>query len=342
VEALIAFSWHRCDTKPSLEIATHSVTEANASGVEEYIASAVWCLGRSYFHLGDHLHSYNLLKEAYQLFNTIPLGKVESQRLGGQCGIDLVEVMCVTSEDTGKVASLAREVEMKCAALSDDLVHGRSLMALGMALDDDQQPQEALVYLECAIAKLKVVGNSANLGEAYQAIALVQYYKWKLPEALDAIQEAWKLHEPSASPNQQADSSLTFGVILFSANRDTEAWKYIEIALMKASYSGNRIVVARALEYMGYGYLRRGDYQNAYGAYQAATEKYSGTTIASQCEERCKGNMAGIKLKQGNADVDVLFLRPDSDPYSEFPFRSLVQPSASDVPISWRVTSCPV
>jgi hypothetical protein len=35
MEALIAFSWHRCDTKPNLEIANHAVTAAKASGVGE-------------------------------------------------------------------------------------------------------------------------------------------------------------------------------------------------------------------------------------------------------------------------------------------------------------------
>jgi len=47
MEALIAFSWHRCDIKPSVEIANHVVMAANASGVERYKASAVWCLGKN-------------------------------------------------------------------------------------------------------------------------------------------------------------------------------------------------------------------------------------------------------------------------------------------------------
>jgi hypothetical protein len=91
MEALIAFGWHRCDTKPNLEIANHVVTAAKASGVERYIASAVWCLGKTYAQLGDHHSSYDHLQEAYQLFNTLPPGEVELQRLGGQCGIDLVD-----------------------------------------------------------------------------------------------------------------------------------------------------------------------------------------------------------------------------------------------------------
>jgi hypothetical protein len=76
---------------------------------------------------------------------------------------------------------------------------------------------------------------------------------------------------------RHASISLDFVRIHFSSNRNIEAWEYIEIALVKASHIGKRYNVAYALEYMGYGYLCRGDYHNAYGAYEAAAEKYLGT-----------------------------------------------------------------
>jgi len=52
MEALIAFGWHRCDTRPNLEIANHAVTVAKATGVVRYITSAVWCLGQTHAQLG--------------------------------------------------------------------------------------------------------------------------------------------------------------------------------------------------------------------------------------------------------------------------------------------------
>ena len=58
IEALIAFSWHRCDTKPSLDIVNHAVTTAKAYGVQRHRASAVWCLGQTYAQLGAHHSSY--------------------------------------------------------------------------------------------------------------------------------------------------------------------------------------------------------------------------------------------------------------------------------------------
>jgi hypothetical protein len=63
---------------------------------------------------------------------------------------------------------------------------------------------------------------------------------------------------------------------------------------------------------MGYGYLRRGDYQNAYGAYEAAAEKYHaiGDPLG---EEKCKDNMARIQQKQRNPDAVVGFYRPGGD-----------------------------
>jgi tetratricopeptide (TPR) repeat protein len=331
MEALIAFSWHRCDTKPSLEIADYVVTAANASG-ERYLASAVWCLGQTYHQLGEMYHAYNHLQKAYQLFSTLPPGDVESQRLGGHCGIDLVNTAHQTLQDKGEAVSLARDVEMKCAAVSDDLIHGRALVALGNALNEARQRQEALVHLERGMAILKSLGNAVNLARAYQCIARVHYCERKVSEAVDAIQEAWKHAQSSGSQSDQMYISMGLATYLFSANRDTEAWKYLEISLMKASYIGNRLQVAYAWEHMGYGYLRRGDYQNAYGAYEAAAEKYHGT-FDSRCEKNCQENMARIKQKRGDPDMVIGFCRHYFD-VDESLFYPPVRASASDVPIS--------
>ena len=312
MEALIAFGWHRCDTKPNLEIANKIVTAAKDSGIQRYIASALWCLGKTYYELGDVQPSYDHLQEAYQLFNTLP-GEVELQRLSGQCGIDLTDAARFTSPDICKaVVPLALDVATKCAALSDDVIHGRSLVLLGAVLHQARQPQEALRYLDQAQTMLKAAGNIPNLAAAWQNISFVHYHQRSLPDALDAIEEAWKYAELADSPSSQANISLAFGTVLFSANKDVQAWKQIEIALMKASYTGNRLGIARALEYMGYGYLRRGDYQNAYGAYEAAAKRYVGT-VDARFEWRCKGNMAKIERKQENPGTVVGFKRPPLD-----------------------------
>ena len=336
VEALIAFGWHRCDTKPNLEIANNIVTAAKDSGVQRFIASALWCLGKTYYQLSDIHPSYDHLQEAYQLFNTLPPGEIASQRLSGQCALNLVNAarMALPVERLGEVVSLARDVEKKCAVLSDDVTHGHSLVELAAVLHKARQPQEALRYLDQARTMLKAAGNISNLATACQIISLVHYNEGRLPEALDAIEEAWKYAELIDSPSIQTYASLVFGVVLFSANRDAEAWTQIEITLMKASYTGDRLSIARALHYMGYGYLRRGDYHNAYGAYEAAAERYLGT-VDTFDEKLCRDNMAKIERKQGNLDSDTVvgFYRPGLD-IDRTLFYPPIQASTSELPIS--------
>ena len=312
METLIAFGWYRCYTKPSLEIANNIVTATKDSGIKKYIASALWCLGKTYYQLGDHLSSYDRLQEAYRLFNTLPPGEVELQRLSGQCGIDLVNSARMASPDINSAVSLVLEVETKCATLSDDVIHGRSLVCFGAVLHQARRPQEALHYLDQARTMLKAARNIPTLAAACRFISWVHYGEGRLQEALYAIEEAWKYAELTDNPSIQALVSLAFGMVLFNTDKDAEAWKQIEIALMKASYTGDQLIIARALGYMSYGYLRRGDYQNAYGACEAAAERYLGTVDAA-IVEFCKDNMARIKWKQGNPDTVVGFYRPHSD-----------------------------
>jgi len=277
--------------------------------------------------LGDHNSSYNYLHEAYGLFNTLPLSEVESQRLGGLCGIDFMDTARLALSNYDRVFPLARHVEVKCAALSDDVIYGRCLVLLGSVYCDARRPDDALRSLDHARTMLKAVENTYNLAEAYQIISWVHYREGKFPAALDAAEDAWKLVELTDNPLLQAQISLELGIILFNTNRDTKAWEHIEIALTKASYTGNRLEIAHALQYMGYGYLCSGDYQNAYGAYAAAAEKYFGTVDASAAKQ-CYDNMARIKDKDENPDMVVGFH------IDETLFYPPVQAFASDQPIS--------
>jgi len=54
VRALLAFSWYRCDTKPLISIAKHTLALAEANGNKEYIAEAFLCLGASLEAVDDH------------------------------------------------------------------------------------------------------------------------------------------------------------------------------------------------------------------------------------------------------------------------------------------------
>jgi len=163
------------------------------------------------------------------------------------------------------------------------------------------------------LERAKLMRIDYYLPDIYNSIALVHYHENRLPEALDAAKEAWKLSESGSSLSAQAQTSFLFGSILFSADRDTEAWKYMEISLSKYLELGNRRDSAATLEYMGYGYLRRRDYLNAYGAYEAAAENYLGTVDEEPDYTTCKENMAKIKDMQKNPELNVGFIRPRTD-----------------------------
>ena len=306
IDALILFSWYRCDyAKPNPEIAKQAVSMAKAFGDKRYIASSLWCLGNTYASLGEFYACNDNLHEAYQLYNSLLPGDSELQQLCCRCGIDMVDGARMISKAGDELVSLARDVEKQAATVSDDHTHAESLIILGRVLDDYGDRQEALRHLERA----KQMGIDALSSSIYYCIADVHHQEKRLPEALDAAEEAWKLSEPD---NDMAIYSFLLGTILFSANRDTEAWKYMEISLTNNLELGNRSNSARTLEYMGYGYLRRGDYLDAYGAYEAAAESYLGTVNEEYCT-KCKDNMAKIKDMQRNPDLNVGFERPRND-----------------------------
>ena len=116
-------------------------------------------------------------------------------------------------------------------------------------------------------------------------------------------------------------------MILFSVDRDIEAWKHMEISLKKNLEVGNRRNSARTLEYMGFGYLRRGDYVKAFDAYKAAAESYLGTVDEEPYCTKCKNNMAKSKDMQENPDLNIGFERP----YFDINWPSLFYPGAANV-----------
>ena len=124
--------------------------------------------------------------------------------------------------DGDKLVSLARDVEKQAATFSDDRIHARSLLMLGSVLDDYGDRREAIRHLERA--KLMVSGTLAS--QVHFWIASVHYEEKRLLEAVDAA-EAWNLSKPRNNLVDQAQISFLVGMVLFSADRDTEAWKYL-------------------------------------------------------------------------------------------------------------------
>ena len=77
--------------------------------------------------------------------------------------------------------------------------------------------------------KLMGIASDTLSSNVYYLIALIHYSENRLPEPL----EAWKLSEPRNDVVNRARISFALGMILFSANRDTKPWKYMEISLAK-------------------------------------------------------------------------------------------------------------
>ncbi|KDR71119.1 hypothetical protein GALMADRAFT_144185 [Galerina marginata CBS 339.88] len=332
IEALIAFCWYRDDTKPDPDMAQYAVTAAETYGVSSYIASAMWCLGSTYYDISKYNLAYDLFQKAYRLFISLPNADPKLQGLGGLCGVDLIDCAVMFADDQDTAVLLAIEVEENCAGLSDD-IHGQCLVSVGAALFRATRHQEALSYLEQGSALLRTVRNVPNLANACQVIAQVHYKECSFSEALDAIGEAWRLAETIDVPALQAVVAGAFCSILFSVNRDTEAWNRLETYFTKAQHIGNLNQIADALEYMGYGYLRQGAYQNAYSAYEAAARQYLNSSFPWH-EQICKDNMAKINQKQADPNLVVGFHRPSAEnnksvfyPFSQFPANSVLTSS---------------
>jgi tetratricopeptide (TPR) repeat protein len=176
------------------------VRAAKTSEVKKYITSAEWCLGWTHRQLGNYRSSLTHLQAAYLLSSSASADEVELQLLHCKCGIELVESL--RFEDRDKAVSLAHDVETKCTALSDGNIHGTSLVALGEAVNQVQQNQEALEHLNHARTMLQAeaVKNAPYPANIYQLIARAHYDERRFP---DAIQEAWKFVESSSNQTSQ-------------------------------------------------------------------------------------------------------------------------------------------
>jgi len=70
-----------------------------------------------------------------------------------------------------------------------------------------EQWPEALHSLSQAKTLFKVLKHDANLAYAYQITAQVHYHQQQLPDALAAVEEAWKYAELSDSPPSKHSSA---------------------------------------------------------------------------------------------------------------------------------------
>ena len=191
-----------------------------------------------------------------------PLATTTCRRLTNS--IMPLRVFLVTSTCNGSAAdaeltwltrrvSLARDIEKQAATVSDDQTHSASLVILWSVLDSlvtspSMSKLSRIAHIgighrsrfwkildidrrPCVSwsvpSRWGLININSLCSEVYFWIAIVHYNEKRVLEALDAAEEAWRLsEEPHNNLVDQARMSLLLGVILFSANRDTEAWKW--------------------------------------------------------------------------------------------------------------------
>ena len=164
---------------------------AKAFGNKKYMASSLSCLGNTYHYLGEYYAAYDHLQEAYQLYKALLPDNPKLQLDCCRCGNNMVNDARMILKDGDKVVSLARDVEKEAATVSNDYTHAWSLMMLAQVLDQFGDREEALRHLE----RVKQMGISSLRYQVYFRIALMHYNEKRLPEALDAAEEAWKHQE---------------------------------------------------------------------------------------------------------------------------------------------------
>ena len=133
------------------------------------------------------------------------------------CGIAMVDAARLTFENTVLRQFTWPVMSKKQATVSDDYIHAKSLMIPGSILDNSGYRQETLHHLERA----KLMRINTLSSDTYYWITLVHYHE----------NRPWTLQRRHESFLNQAQNSFMFGIILCSANRDTEAWKIMEISL---------------------------------------------------------------------------------------------------------------
>ncbi len=92
VQALLRFTWYHYDTRPSIEIAEHTLNRAKSLGKDRYIAEALSVLGGIYLRMrGVGGNSMEVLTEAFQLLDKQPCDRDVAQ-LAAECGCILTRV----------------------------------------------------------------------------------------------------------------------------------------------------------------------------------------------------------------------------------------------------------
>ena len=317
VQALLAFSWYRCATKPLVAVATHALNLARSNGSNRHIAEALLCLGYTYERLDRDPEAEDLLEESSELFRSL-VDDHSAQKLGFECDVLLARVYgFVYGHSRDERNTILKNVLARTEVL-DWYWYARALRELAELHWLSQEFEEALQSFNEATDKFLSLECGRDAAESlYMKARTLNEMQSSDEVVLNAVQEAWEAARAFDPVALHGMIHCLSGQVLLRMGKLPDALTSFEKALSAYQYVGAAMVIADALASIGYVYLHTGAYSDAYGAYEAAADNYASLGENSpdgrRCNRESKSNMEDIQRKQENPDMHVGFYRPRLD-----------------------------
>ena len=313
VEALLRFTWYRFDTRPSIVVAQRTLEVAQLSGNKFYIAKALTILGGTYRINSKFVDAERHLSEAFQLFNGLKTNSYVA-KLATECGLLLARTRIFLRRSSTKVISFLRTLQSKYETVLDDFGRASILKELGHQLSFNYEYEEALDVLGRAKDIFTQLEDPCGVAETLMNMSRLYCQTSQLDDALEAIDGASNIESvKSVNIHLHAQIHIYYGLVLISLCRYPEALAKLEASLSSFMYIGVPLGGAQCLENIGYVCMKRGNYQDAVVAYEAAVEKYGELGDQSPYRddgiERCRANLSGIKKKEENEETDISSIR---------------------------------
>jgi len=319
IQALLVFTWYRCDTKPHITIAEYTLQVARATQSCRYIAEALLCLGTSYSQVGNYTKAKPLLEESSEMLRALA-GDLSAEHLGFECALSRVVVYGFgVSHTYGECGTIIGDVLAKTKDSNSDTGiywHACALSGLGRLHRIYGRYAEALRVLEKAKNTLLHLrcDRDAAVALFYMAKALNSRESTDDYIVLEAIQEAWEVAKHLEISGIHGHIHLRAGEVLLRMGKLPEALHSFEKALSAFKSVGADGCSADALASIGFLYLHTGAYSDAYKGYKAAADIYAGFVEHShdgrETERQCRENMEKIRFKLENPERMIEFYKP--------------------------------
>ncbi|CAA7262578.1 unnamed protein product [Cyclocybe aegerita] len=312
LDAMLAFSWYRTDTKACVEVARHTLAIARVSEDPNYIAQALFCLGSTYRKLDKFDLAHTYLEDAYVRFGALAIDQ-GLQRRRGDCGLVVVDNMRCMQAEVEDVLRIEKEVHTIFENIPDVDGVARSLVSLGETHWYARELETALNYLLSGKEALERLDSRKDMPVCLYSISKTHYAMQNFVAALGAIKEALGLAKELVDDEYLlADITQFVAFVYVRLDQDPDALPYLERSLLAYQSLDAPLGIAQNFEHYGFIYLRRGALGDAYAAYQAAIAKFStlDPAVARSYCDRCSRNLEAIKLQKEHPET--VFLIPDA------------------------------